>query len=258
VTEPEQRPILSVEGLRAGYGETDVLRDVHLHVAPSTVVTVIGPNGAGKSTLLKAIYGIVQPRAGHILLATDDGVHELAGMPPHRITAIGMNYVPQLANVFPRMSIRENIEIGATPVPRRAVAERVSRILELFPALAGRSRDQAGALSGGQRQMLALARALVTEPRLLLLDEPSAGLAPDVVEEVFRTIAEINATGVALLIVEQNARRSLALSHYGYVLDMGENRFEGDGRALLHDPEIANLYLGGTGRLAAASGPPLA
>jgi ABC-type branched-subunit amino acid transport system ATPase component len=252
MTDSSAQPILSVEGLRAGYGETDVLRDVHIRVDRGTVVTVIGPNGAGKSTLLKAIYGVLQPRAGRVAFAADDRVYELAGMPPHRITAAGMNYVPQLANVFPRLSIQENIEIGATPLPRRAVAARVGEILALFPVLAARSRDQAAVLSGGQRQMLALARALVTDPKLLLLDEPSAGLAPNVVDEVFRTIAEVNATGVALLIVEQNARRSLALSHYGYVLDMGENRFEGAGPALLHDPQVANLYLGGAGRLAAA------
>src|SRR5207249_4884568 len=157
MTGSSAQPILSVEGLRAGYGETDVLRDVHIRVERGTVATVIGPNGAGKSTLLKAIYGVLRPRAGRVAFAADDRV-------------------------------------------------------------------------------LALARALVTEPKLLLLDEPSAGLAPNVVDEVFRTIAEINATGVALLIVEQNARRSLALSHYGYVLDMGENRFEGEGPSLLHDP----------------------
>jgi ABC-type branched-subunit amino acid transport system ATPase component len=167
------------------------------------------------------------------------------------LTRLGINYVPQLANVFPNMSVQENLEVGAAVAGAQA-GERVQEVMEMFPLLRERRRARAGALSGGQRQTLALGRALVSSPRLLLLDEPSAGLAPTVVDELFDTLAEINRQGIAILMVEQNARRSLAMSDYGYVLDMGRNRFEGPGAQLVDDPKIAELYLGGSGRLAAA------
>ena len=244
--------ILSVRGLTAGYGEVNVIHEVEIVVAPGSFVSVIGPNGAGKSTLLKTVYGLLKPRAGSILFRPREGVeHEIAGSRPHRLTRLGLNYVPQLANVFPNMSVQENLEVGAAVAGKEA-GERVARVVETFPVLRERRRARAGTLSGGQRQMLALARALVTEPRLLLLDEPSAGLAPTVVDELFETLARINAQGIAVLMVEQNARRSLAMSDYGYVLDMGRNRFEGPGAALVDDPKISELYLGGSGRLAAA------
>jgi branched-chain amino acid transport system ATP-binding protein/neutral amino acid transport system ATP-binding protein len=240
--------VLEATRLRAGYGELDILHGIDLRVAPGGFVTVIGPNGAGKSTLLKTIYGLLRPRSGSIRLRARDGEVELAGKKPYRITALGMNYVPQLANVFPRLTLQENLEVGAT-VCRADTPARMEEVFAMFPTLRDRRRERAGSLSGGQRQMLALARALMTEPRLLLLDEPSAGLAPKVVDEVFDKLAEINSLGVAILIVEQNARRSLAFSDYGYVLDMGHNRFEGPGPDLLHDPKIIELYLGGSGRL---------
>jgi len=240
--------LLEVEGLRAGYGEVDILHGVDIRVDRGDFVTVVGPNGAGKSTLLKAIFGVVRPRNGSVRLAVDERVQEIAGLKPYRITPLGMNYIPQLGNVFPRLTVYENLEIGATTCRREARA-RIDEISEMFPLLRERRRDRAGVLSGGQRQMLAIARALMTHPRLLLLDEPSAGLAPKVVESVFAKLKEINATGVAILIVEQNARRSLAISDYGYVLDMGTNRFHGRGSDLLHDPKIVDLYLGGAGRL---------
>jgi ABC-type branched-subunit amino acid transport system ATPase component len=244
--------ILSVRGLTAGYGEVNVLEDVDLEAGPGSFVSVIGPNGAGKSTLLKTVYGLVRARAGSILFRSADGTrHELAGQRPHRLTRLGINYVPQLANVFQNMSVQENLEVGAAVVGAEA-GERVHAVMEMFPLLRERRRARAGALSGGQRQTLALGRALVTSPRLLLLDEPSAGLAPTVVDELFDTLAEINRQGIAILMVEQNARRSLAMSDYGYVLDMGRNRFEGTGAQLVDDPKIAELYLGGSGRLAAA------
>jgi neutral amino acid transport system ATP-binding protein len=243
--------IVRVIDLRAGYGDVDILHGVTLDVQAGAFTTVIGPNGAGKSTLLKALYGLLRPRGGSVVLRVDGGTREIAGMKPHAITALGMNYVPQLANVFPRLTIGDNLQIGATPV-RATASERIERIYELFPLLRARRRERAAVLSGGQRQMLALARALVTDPRLLLLDEPSAGLAPKVVDELFEKLAEINASGVAILMVEQNARRSLAMSDYCYVLDMGRNRYEGPSADLLHDPEIVNLYLGGRGRFAEA------
>jgi ABC-type branched-subunit amino acid transport system ATPase component len=244
-------PVLEVRGLTAGYvAEADIVHDVDLSIAHGGFVSVIGPNGAGKSTLLKAIYGVVRPREGSVRLRIDGAEHEIAGRFPFRITALGMNYVPQLANVFPRMSIQENLEVGASPL-RSGVDERIERVFDVFPLLRERRRQRAETLSGGQRQMLALARALVPEPRLLLLDEPSAGLAPKVVDELFEKLHEVRSMGVAILMVEQNARRSLAMSDYAYVLDMGRNRYQGRGPDLLHDPKVVELYLGGRGRLQA-------
>jgi neutral amino acid transport system ATP-binding protein len=240
-------PILRVESLVAGYNDVNILHDVSIVVEPGSFVSVIGPNGAGKSTLLKAIYGIVKPRGGAVSFGTKD----VTGLKPHRITKLGMNYVPQLANVFPRLSIYENLEVGATTTGR-AASKRIELVLEAFPILRDRRRQRAETLSGGQRQMLALARALVTEPELLLLDEPSAGLAPLVVDELFAKLLEINEQGIAILMVEQNARRSLALSRYSYVLDMGRNHFEGPGPELLRDPKVVDLYLGGRGRISTA------
>jgi ABC-type branched-subunit amino acid transport system ATPase component len=243
-------PVLSVRGLTAGYGDLTILRDVSIDVGPGTLVAVIGPNGAGKSTLLKAIYGIVRPREGSITFRSDGGEHEIAATKPYRLTMLGLNYVPQLANVFPNMTVWENLEVSAR-VRRDGATNRIERVVETFPLLKERRRARAGTLSGGQRQMLALARALVTEPRLILLDEPSAGLAAPVVNELFERLAAISAAGTAILLVEQNARRSLAMSDYAYVLDMGRNAFEGKGDALVHDPKVVDLYLGGSGRLAA-------
>jgi branched-chain amino acid transport system ATP-binding protein len=244
--------LLEVDGLRAGYGEVDILHGVDVRVADGDFVTVVGPNGAGKSTLLKAIFGVLRPRSGSVRLATGGRTHEIAGLKPYRVTALGMNYIPQLGNIFPRLTLYENLEIGATTC-RPDARERIDEVFEMFPLLRERRRERAGVLSGGQRQMLAIARALMTHPRLLLLDEPSAGLAPKVVDEVFAKLKEINTSGVAILIVEQNARRSLAISDYGYVLDMGANRFHGRGSDLLHDPKIVELYLGGSGRLGSLS-----
>ncbi len=244
-------PVLTVRGLRAGYGEQDILHEVSLDVPAGAFVSVIGPNGAGKSTLLKAIYGLVRPRAGTVVFHSEQGERQIAGLKPYRLTSLGLNYVPQLANVFPNMTVLENLELSAR-VTGGGSGARVARMIELFPLLGERRRARAGTLSGGQRQMLALARALVTDPRVILLDEPSAGLAATVVDELFERLAEINRAGTAILLVEQNARRSLAMSDYGYVLDMGRNRFEGIGTELVDDPKIADLYLGGSGRLAAA------
>jgi ABC-type branched-subunit amino acid transport system ATPase component len=249
-------PVLEVRDLIAGYGEVNILHGVSLTVERGGFVSVIGPNGAGKSTRLKSIYGIVKPRGGTILLRTARAEHQIAGRKAHRVTRLGANYVPQLANVFGGMSVLENLEVGAAVEPRLA-GERIERVLTTFPLLRDRRRQRADTLSGGQRQTLALARALVTEPELLFLDEPSAGLAPLVVDELFEKLQEINRSGIAMLMVEQNARRSLAMSQYAYVLDMGRNRYEGAGDRLLHDPKVVELYLGGRGRIASAPATPI-
>ena len=234
--------LLEIVDLRAGYGELDVVHGVSVVVPRGGFVSVIGPNGAGKSTLLKAVYGLAETRGGRVRFEGRD----VTTLRPHELTRLGLNYVPQLDNVFPNMSVLENLEIGAVPRHSRP-SERIEAVFEMFPALQARRRQRAGTLSGGERQMLALGRALMPEPRLLLLDEPSAALAPSVVDQVFEQLAAIHRAGIALLMVEQNARRSLGLCDYGYVLDMGRNRFEGRGKELLHDPKVVKLYLGGGG-----------
>jgi ABC-type branched-subunit amino acid transport system ATPase component len=240
-----------VRGLVAGYGEVNILHGVAIDVPEDGFVSVVGPNGAGKSTLLKAIYGQVPPRAGTVTLRRGDETRDVTGLPPHRLTAAGMNYVPQLENVFPSLSVLENLEIGAT-TRRKELTERLERTWETFPLLRQRRRQRAGTLSGGERKLLAVARALISDPHVLLLDEPSAGLAPQAVDVLFAKLKEVQALGIAILVVEQNARRSLSLSDYGYVLDMGRNHFEGTGAELLANDQVAELYLGGRGRLAAA------
>ena len=241
--------ILEIEGLEAGYGESLVLRGVSLRVQERQVVAIIGPNGAGKSTLLKAAYGLLRPRAGTIRF---DG-EELRDLRPDRVTRRGLNLVPQLANVFPSLTVGENLKVGAVPLPRGERRAEIESVLELFPLLHERRRQRAGTLSGGQRKLLAIARALVTRPRLLLLDEPSAGLAPQAVELVFDKLREINERGIAIAMVEQNARRALALADVGYVLDLGRNAYEGPGAKLLDDPKIAELYLGVSSATASSS-----
>ncbi len=230
--------MLETRDLVAGYAaEVDILRGVSVSVAAGEIVTVVGPNGAGKSTLMKAVIGLLAPRQGRVLLRGAD----IAGRSPHEIVRLGLGYVPQRENVFESMSVLENLELGAPG--RGNPAARIEELLALFPRLAERRRQTVGTMSGGERQMVAMARALMPKPEILLLDEPSAGLAPMFVQAMFRQVAEINAAGVAILMVEQNARAALALSHRGYVLDLGRNRFEGPGRELLEDPRLAELYL---------------
>lgn len=236
-------PLLQVEGLVAGYDEVDILHGVSLTVEPGAVVAVIGPNGAGKSTLFKALYGLLRPRSGRVVLRRDGAELDITGAPAHRLTRLGLNHVPQLANVFPNLSVHENLELGAY-TRRDEAARLVGAVLGRFPLLRERRRQRAGTLSGGQRKLLALARALVPEPELVLLDEPSAGLSPAAVGDVFGILEQIRADGVSIAMVEQNARRALALADRAYVLDMGRNRFEGTGAELLADPRVAELYLG--------------
>ncbi|MGH2955828.1 MAG: ABC transporter ATP-binding protein [Solirubrobacterales bacterium] len=236
--------ILATEGLTAGYvPEVDVITGVSIEVREGEIVTVIGPNGAGKSTLIKSIFGLLPPRSGRVTLRGED----LTGELPHTITRRGMSYVPQLDNIFPSLTVEENLEMGALEQSR--ARERMNSMYELFPRLGERRTQTAGTMSGGERQMLAMARALMPEPEVLLLDEPSAGLAPAFVEAIFAKVEEINRHGVTLVMVEQNARRALGMSSRGYVLDLGQNRFEGPGRELLEDPKVADLYLGGTARI---------
>jgi ABC-type branched-subunit amino acid transport system ATPase component len=242
VSAATRAPVLRAEGLVAGYvAEVDILSGVDAEVRDGEIVTIVGPNGAGKSTLLKAVFGLLPPRAGRVWLHDAD----ITGARPHNITRRGMSYVPQLDNVFPTLTVEENLEMGAIAGRDVDRGERMQAMYELFPRLAERRRQPAGTMSGGERQMAAMARALMPAPAVLLLDEPSAGLAPAFVDAIFDQVLEINRAGVTVLMVEQNARRALGMSDRGYVLDLGKNRFEGPGRELLEDPKVAELYLGG-------------
>jgi ABC-type branched-subunit amino acid transport system ATPase component len=241
--------LLEVEALEAGYDDALVLRGVSLRADANEIVAVIGPNGAGKSTLLKAVYGLVTHRTGTVRFDGED----VTGVRPDRLTRRGLNYVPQTENVFPSLTVAENVHMGSLIVPKAARKEAVARVHELFPILGERPRQRAGTLSGGQRKLVALARALVTSPKLLLLDEPSAGLSPQAMDLVFDKLLEINRLGIGIVMVEQNARRALALAARGYVLDGGRNAIDGRGADLLHDPKVAQLYLGGAGTTASSS-----
>lgn len=232
--------LLEASGVVAGYGQTEILHGVSISVGEGEIVTVIGPNGCGKSTLMKSLVGLVQVRSGSITFRGD----EVSGYPPERIVRGGLCYVPQTDNVFPSLTIRENLEMGAF-VRGDDYSGRVEEMFRLFPDLASRPQRRAGSLSGGQRQMLAIARALMLDPDLLLLDEPSAGLSPAMMNVVFERIREVNASGVAMLLVEQNARQALQMSDRGYILVAGENRLEDSGKDLLNNPDVARLYLGG-------------
>ena len=232
--------LLTAANIVAGYGPVDILHGVSLRVEAGEFVTVIGPNGSGKSTLLKAIFGLVPPRSGQVIFAGQG----ITGIPTERLVLRGLGYVPQSANIFAALTVAENLEMGAF-VRKSAVAARIDEMYGLFPDLAEHRRRRAGNLSGGQRQMLALARALMLDPQLLLLDEPSAGLSPAIMQTVFEQIQRIQERGVAAVIVEQNAREALNLSQRAYVLADGANRLEDSAAELLNNPEISRLYLGG-------------
>jgi len=273
-------PLLAATDVYAGYGETEILHGVSLRVEPGEFVAIIGPNGAGKSTLVKAIIGLVPASKGRIVFEGRD----IANSRPEDLVPAGLAYIPQTSNPFSSMTVRENLEMGgailrpplgpgellslgtallsASPRIRRLLGDsadaartrradrsrleqRIETVLDLFPDLRERAGHRVRDLSGGQQQMVALARALVLEPKLLLVDEPSAGLAPKLVAMVFEKISQINDQGVGIVLVEQNARKALALADRGYVLELGRNRFEGSGQGLLKDPEVKRLYLGG-------------
>jgi len=269
--------LLEIQEVDAGYGETEILHGVSAHVDPEEIVVVIGPNGAGKSTLIKAVIGILKPTRGEINFRGA----RIRGRDPEDLVHEGLAYIPQVRNIFPNLTVRENFEMGwisrrrtfgatvrsrllpgagrsregggegpsaAATLPMTEKEEfdaRVGGIVAIFPNLRPKLRARAGSLSGGEQQMVALGKALVLDPILLLIDEPSAGLAPRLVTIIFDKIKEINERGTAILLVEQNARRALAMADRGYVLEMGRNRYEGKGEALLRDPEVGRLYLGG-------------
>ena len=240
----EPRPAaaaLTVEAVVAGYSATDeILKGVDLSVSTGEIVAVIGPNGAGKSTLLKVIAGILRPHRGSVRLG-DRPIH---GRPAREISALGLAFVPQEQNVFPTMSVRENLEMGGY-VDRRGSRARIDAILARFPQLAEKRRHAARTLSGGQRQILAMAMALMVEPAVLLLDEPSAGLAPQASDTLFETIAAINRDGVSIVMVEQNALQALAIASRGYILVDGKNSRSGPARELAADPDVRRIFLGG-------------
>jgi branched-chain amino acid transport system ATP-binding protein len=232
--------LVRVDDLVAGYlPGVNILNGCDLHCKDGELVGIIGPNGAGKSTLLKSLFGLVDVRSGSITLRGEN----ITGRKAHHLVKLGVGYVPQVNNVFPRLTIEENLQMGLYNEPKR-FAERFDYVAELFPALASRRKQRAGSLSGGERQMVAMGRALMPAPSVLLLDEPSAGLSPALQDEVFIRCRQINATGVSIIMVEQNARRCLQICDRGYVLDQGRNAYTASGSDLMNDPKVIELYLG--------------
>jgi ABC-type branched-subunit amino acid transport system ATPase component len=234
-------PLLEVKDVVSGYGRTDVLHGVSISIEQDEIVTVIGPNGAGKSTLFKTIMGYLIPRSGKVVFNEED----VTRLKPNQKVIRGMAYVPQLDNTFPSLTIQENLEMGGFSKDKKALHHGIESAYRTFPILGDRSNQRARTLSGGQRQMLAMSMALMTEPTLLLLDEPSAGLSPKVADEVFNQIRSLHQKGIGILIIEQDAHRSLDISNRGYVLAMGQNHFDGSADTILNDPQIKEAFLGG-------------
>jgi ABC-type branched-subunit amino acid transport system ATPase component len=232
--------LLTIQNLDAWYGKVQILKDVRIHINKGEIVSIIGPNGAGKSTLIKSIFGLVPKRRGKIVF----GGRSISKTKSSMIVRKGICYVPQGRSVFPSLTVKENLEMGAF-IRKKGLKKRLRRVYERFPILFKRRNQKAGLLSGGEQQMLALGRALMLRPRLLLLDEPSLGLSPQIKKEIFDKIMEINAEGISILIVEQNARMSLQMSDRAYVLETGRNKLEGKGKDLLKDKRVQKLYLGG-------------
>ena len=233
--------LLELSGVVAGYAEVEVLRGVSLAVRAGQIVCIIGSNGAGKSTLLRTVFGMVQARAGTIRFGGED----IANRPPTEVLKRGIGYVPQGRCNFPAMSVEENLEMGAYLRRDARVRGDIEALFVRFPMLAAKRGDPAGTLSGGQQQILEMAIALLLHPRVLMVDEPSLGLDPRMVELVFDTLVAINREGTTVLMVEQNAKKALAVSDRGFVLELGRNRFEGTGRELLDNPDVRHHYLGG-------------
>ena len=235
--------MLELEGVRSGYGGgPDILTDVSLEVEQGSTYCIIGPNGAGKSTLLKTISGILSPRAGTIVFEGES----LGGRRPDQVLSSGVCFVPQDRTLFPQMSVRENLVMGGfLERDRKVLGERMERVFELFPLLRERSSQMAQTMSGGEQQMLALARALMIEPKLMMIDEPSLGLAPQIASQIFGIIRRLGEEmGITILLIEQSVRQGLAVADWAFVLDLGTKRFEGRADTILDDPRIRDLYLG--------------
>ena len=231
--------MLRLESVTAGYTDENIIHEVTLEVEKGEIVSIIGPNGSGKSTLMKSVFGLTRMRGGRIRFLGQD----VTGKRPDELVRLGLAYVPQERNVFSSLTVKENLEMGGVSLAGE-MEERLEGVLELFPRLAERLGQRAGTLSGGEQKMLAVGRAMVTRPSLLMLDEPSAALSPKVMGQLFAEIEEINRRGVTILVVEQNAKRALAISNRGYILEMGRNRFQGPAKSLLDNPKVCSLYLG--------------
>lgn len=233
-------PFLIGEGMTGGYGGADILHDCTIAVEKGQIAVIVGPNGAGKSTAMKAVFGMLKLRLGAVRLAGED----ITALTPQARVGKGMGFVPQTSNIFPSMSVEENLEMGAF-IRRDEIRSTMEQVYELFPILRDKRRQAAGELSGGQRQQVAVGRALMTKPTVLMLDEPTAGVSPIVMDELFDRIIEIARTGISILMVEQNARQALEIADKGYVLVQGENRYTDTGQALLADPDVRKSFLGG-------------
>ncbi len=233
-------PFLIGESMTGGYGGADILHDCTIAVEKGQIAVIVGPNGAGKSTAMKAVFGMLKLRLGTVRLAGED----ITALTPQARVSKGMGFVPQTSNIFPSMTVEENLEMGAF-IRRDEIRATMEQVYELFPILRDKRRQAAGELSGGQRQQVAVGRALMTQPSVLMLDEPTAGVSPIVMDELFDRIIEIARTGISILMVEQNARQALEIADKGYVLVQGENRYTDTGQALLADPDVRKSFLGG-------------
>jgi ABC-type branched-subunit amino acid transport system ATPase component len=239
MNEPAPEVVLRADGVTAGYGGPPIIEDISLTVYAGKIAAIVGPNGAGKSTLLKTLSGVLKASRGEVYVLGK----KTTNIPPEKLVKRGLSYVPQVSNVFPDLTVRENLEMGSY-TRRRGVGERIGDMCELFPDLGASLRRRAGMLSGGQRTMLAMARALMVDPAVMLLDEPSAGLSPLLQGALWEQIEKIAATGVGICVVEQNTRQTLRHAHWGYVLVLGRNRLDGPARELLSDESVVELYIG--------------
>jgi len=235
-------PVLVLEDVVAGYGGLTVLNGTSLRAARGAITTIIGPNGAGKSTVFKTVFGLLPARAGRVLFEGK----EVTNWSPRRLLELGISYVPQGRNIFPELSVRHNLELGATAAAEGIdVAARIESVMDRFPMLRERAGTQASTLSGGQQKLLEIARSLLLDPKLMLIDEPSIGLSPVLVKETFRILQDLRSKGMSILMVEQNAKRALEISDFGVVIELGRTRMTGEARAILADPKVGQLFLGG-------------